>query len=166
LNLLKIKVLYSGICLLIILAVGCKSSKIVFATVEDNVVELNPEYLIDNISKYHGKTVQTKGIFSNRFEECSLTPATPFFDSATQQFYAQPKYWPGIWVELNGRFMPFDSVNKYTFKTTCRLSVIQGKIDTSNTGHMGSYYLIACEAGIIQNSFYDHEQFLRFFNAS
>lgn len=129
----------------------CKSAyqvaKPVNKPTDIHIYEVNLEKLINRIGDYHGKTVQTSGLFFSGFETSELRPAAAVLDSNTQQFNFRIKSLPGIWVIPDLNRLNYDSLEKFiSNKNRMVLITLQGTIDSSKTGHMG------CCAGAIVNA--------------
>ncbi|ULQ55856.1 hypothetical protein KJS94_14495 [Flavihumibacter rivuli] len=121
------------------LSASCRPAKTI-ADYSSNLIYLvNIDYLTDSISKYHGKTIQTKGFFSFGFENQSLTPAITIFDSTKNNLSVQVKSYPGLWIQFDDNFTIQNRIEQYETNKTGRLVTIQGVVDTMNTGHMGFY---------------------------
>jgi hypothetical protein len=116
---------------------SCNSTKYVPARFDDNIHVVNIENLIANIGKYHGKTVQTRGLFIYGFETSVIFPALAVSEAGIFSF--RIKSMPGVWLEPDFRFIPMDSVENYEFKKSGRLTTVQGIVDTTQPGHLGEY---------------------------
>lgn len=104
----------------------------------DNIIyEVNLTRLIDSVGFYHGKTVQTSGLYFLGFESSVIVPAAPMFDSNTNQFTFKIKSNPGLWVEPKLNMSIAELPEKFiSTKYQKVLITIQGVIDSSNKGHM------------------------------
>jgi hypothetical protein len=118
--------------------IGCKTKRLTSTEFPNSICEVNLEELVEKIGSYHGMTIQTTGLFSVGFEESSLSPAKIVL-SQDNNFKFEIKSIPGIWIDPDIQFVPFDSIHIYTHKTTGRLTTIQGIVDTTRTGHMQWY---------------------------
>ena len=126
---------------------NCSAPTIIQTTKEDNINKVNIETLIANIKKYLGLTVQTRGIYNLSFENSSIFPASPEYYNGN--FIFKIKSWPGLWVELDLKHMPPDSIERFSYRKNGLLATIQGIVDTSQTGHLGQYIATMTNARFI-----------------
>ena len=125
-------VVFSTLCF-----ASCGSPRILQATKEDSIHDVNIETLILNIKKYHGLTIQTKGVYERAFEVSGIFPAAP--EVIDGKINYKVKSIPGIWIEFDLRYTPPDSIEKFRYKKSNILLTVQGTIDTTDTGHLGQY---------------------------
>ena len=129
--------IYISLTLPTLCFINCSTPQFTQASQEDNIHKVDLETLIVNVKKYHGLTVQTKGLFESSFEVSSIFSATPEYRDG--KFVYKIKSWPGIWIELDLRHTPPDSIDKFCYHKSSLLATVQGTIDTTRTGHMGQY---------------------------
>jgi hypothetical protein len=115
---------------LILVANSCKRStkQIFIAHSKDTikVFKLPIGILKREFKNYHGKFIETNGIFHSGFEDCSLSSSNDFNSNYRQMF------WLNISEELNIDLPSYSKLNGKNIK-------IRGKIDTASRGHLSQY---------------------------
>jgi len=120
-------------------------------SVNDDIIHLVNIYtLTDNIKKYHGLTVQTTGYFNLQFEDCSLSRPSIVFEN--NKFTFSIKDFQSLWVDFDYNPTTFKRIETLSYRTSGRLTTLQGIIDTTKTGHMGFYIATLAHAKIIESN--------------
>jgi hypothetical protein len=138
------KLLLNGLLVVLTVATqNCSQPRPIKASIVDPIKRVHIETLVRNIKKYHGQTIQTRGLFECGFEMSAIFPAKPIYDNGKFTYAVKVLVdvhsWPGIWVNFDSRYISGQVIEHYSFRHSQRLITIQGTIDTTQTGHMGMY---------------------------
>ena len=115
---------------LITATTSCQNSRTKFSIISvdttTKVVSVSFANLAQNYKNYHGKYIDTKGLFGQAFEHFGICPDT-----------FEPSKHPGcFWLDLNPELkLGHDDLEKMNGK----IIRLKGILDTTHKGHLNSY---------------------------
>ncbi len=104
-----------------------KTFRIVDLDTSINPTKISISELAKNYKSYHGRYIETKGRFHSAFEEFAIYTNKNIFTGEADGFWLEPN------EALKIDNLDFDKING-------KLVTLKGRIDTTDKGHLSSYF--------------------------